>query len=296
MTATWRQVARKDIEDTIRSKMLWGLTAVFVVFLMLLLVVASTTMPSDIGPSEAFGFVAQLAQLFVPLVALIAGYMAIVGERQSGSLRILLSYPFTRQDVVVGKLVGRYLVIGATLLVAFLVGGAIATILYGVPSIGTFVKFMTAAILFGLAFTGLAVGISAATATRGRAMAVAIGTYIGLLFFWQPVVAGIYWVINGSLPGLRAESWYFLAKRLNPIEAFRVLESSVLGTQVPLAVGFSVEDIPQDIPPEQLDITTRLIGDVPFYLQDWFTAVILVAWGVIPVAIGYLRFRNTDIG
>ncbi|PSQ17562.1 NosY protein [Halobacteriales archaeon QS_8_69_26] len=297
MSATWRGVARKDVEDAIRSRMVWGLTGIFVVFLTLLLLAFQAQAPAgvDVGTVEALGFVATLAQLFVPLVALVAGYMAIVGERRSGSLRVLLSYPFTRRDVVLGKVVGRSVVIGTALLVAFLVGAAVATLVYGPPAAGSFAGFVAVALLFGLAFSGLAVGVSAATTTRGRAMALSIGTYVGLLFFWRPLVAGLYWAVNGSLPGLRADAWYFLLKRLSPLEAFRVLQSRVLGTEVAEAVGIPVEDVPADATAEQLEIANRVAGEVPFYLQDWFAVVVLVAWGVVPVALGYLRFRDEDI-
>jgi ABC-2 type transport system permease protein len=40
MTATWTDVARKDFEDAVRSKMLWGLIVVFVAFLVMALLSA----------------------------------------------------------------------------------------------------------------------------------------------------------------------------------------------------------------------------------------------------------------
>lgn len=296
MTATWRQIARKDVEDAARSKLLWGIGAAFVLFLSLFFVVAGATAPTEPTATMALSFVAITSQLFIPIVALVAGYMSVVGERRSGSLRILLSYPFSRLDLVIGKLVGRGLVVGLTLVVALIIGGLVVAVLYGTPDVGTFAAYLATVVLFGLAFTGIAVGISTGTATRGRAMAVAIGTYMGVLLFWRPIVAGIYYILNGTLPGLTVEPWYFLARRLNPVEAFQVLESGVLDSPVGLAFGIPVEDVPSDVPPDQLTIGNRLVSDVPFYLEDWFMAVILLSWLIVPVAIGYLRFRNADLG
>lgn len=295
MTATWRQIARKDVEDAARSKLLWGIGAAFVLFLALFFVVAGATAPTEPTATMALSFVAVTSQLFIPIVALVAGYMSIVGERRSGSLRILLSYPFSRLDLVLGKVVGRGLVVGLTLVVALIVGGMVAGVLYGNPGVGTFTGYLATVLLFGLAFTGIAVGISAGTATRGRAMAMSIGTYMGALLFWRPIVSGVYYLINGSLPGLTVEPWYLLARRLNPVEAFKVLASSVLETPVNLAFGIPVEDIPSDVPPDQLTVANRLVGEVPFYLEDWFTAVVLLLWLIIPGAIGYLRFRDADL-
>lgn len=296
MTATWRQIARKDIEDAARSKLLWGIGAAFVLFLSLFFVVAGATAPTEPTATMALSFVAVTSQLFIPIVALVAGYMSVVGERRTGRLRILLSYPFSRLDLVLGKTVGRGLVVGLTLVVALIIGGIVAAVLYGSPGFGTFAGYLATVLLFGLAFTGIAVGISAGTGTQGRAMAMSIGTYMGVLLFWRPIVSGIYYLIIGSLPELMVEPWYFLARRLNPVEAFKVLTSSVLDTPVNLAFGIPVEDIPSDVPADQLTVGNRVVGEIPFYLEDWFMAVVLLLWLIVPVAIGYTRFRDADLG
>ena len=298
MTATWRQVARKDFADAVRSKMVWGVIGVFVLFMGLLLLVAPATFPSDIevDAEMALAFVAELAQLFVPIVALIAAYMAVVGERRSGSLRILLSYPFSRFDVVAGKFLGRTVVIGSALLVAVAVTVGIAIAVYGNPGAAAIVGVLVSVLLFGLAFTGLAVGVSAATATRGKAMATVLGVYLLFLLFWEAIVGGIYYAANGSLPGLEVEAWYFLLLRLSPIEAFRALVDGTLDPAVSSALSIPVEDVPPDATAEQLELSNRVIGDLPFYLSDWTLVALLVAWALVPVGIGYWRFRNADLG
>lgn len=297
MTTTWRQVARKDFADAVRSKMVWGTTGIFVFFMGLLLAIAPATFPveGEIDAEMALAFVAETVQLFVPVVALIVAYMAIVGERRSGSLRILLSYPFSRFDVVAGKFVGRTLVIGTALSIALVVTLAVAAAIYGTPGAGTIIGMIVAVLLFGLAFTGLGVGVSAATSTRGKAMAGVLGVYLVCLMFWEAIVAGIYYVVTGSLPGLEVEAWYFLLLRLNPIEAFRVLVDGVLEPATNRAFAIPVEDIPQDATPEQLELANRVIGELPFYLSDWTLIVILLAWGLLPIVIGYWQFARTDL-
>lgn len=293
----WRAVARKDFEDAVRSKMLWSVMGVFVAFMAVLVVLVQATAPDavDSGATAVLAFVAQLAQLFVPLTALIAGYMAVVGERTDGSLRILLSYPFSRFDVVFGKLVGRSAVIATTLVVAFVFALGLATLMYGGAALGPFLGLVVAALLFGGAWTGVAVGISAGSTTRGRAMALAIGLYLVMFMFWQAIAAGVYSLVEGSIPGLVVEPWYFLLERLNPIEAFRVLAESALGEPVRSMVMLPVEDVPLDASPEQLALANRVAGDLPFYLDDWFAAVLLVAWAVVPALVGYRRFRRSDL-
>lgn len=297
MTATWRQVARKDFEDAIRSKLLWGLTAVFVAFLVMALLSAEELFPEAItvDTPQALAGVAMLAQLFIPGVALVVGYMSVVGERQSGSLRVLLSYPFSRFDVVLGKLLGRTLVTAMGLAISYAVASAVVVLLYGTPDVETLIGFVANGVLVGMSFTALAVGGSAAAATRGRARTLTIGSFMAMVFFWNPVVVGLHYVVTGSLPGLQADRWYFLLKRLNPLEAFRVLSEAVLGRRVDPVPRFPLEDVPVDASRDVLAIENRVVGEVPFYLQDWFSAIVLVAWGVVPVVIGYWYFERADL-
>jgi ABC-2 type transport system permease protein len=296
---TWQQVARKDFEDAVRSRMVWGIMGTFVLFMGFLLVLTSLqhTGASD-GEDLAMGalqFIAQLGQLFGPLLALIAGYMAVVGERRTGSLRILLGYPHSRRDVVAGKLVGRAAVIAVTIGVGFAVNVALSALLFGVPQLSAFAGVLLALTLAGLAFVGLAVGVSAGVATRGKAMALAIGTFLACFVFWDAAAAGVYSVVTGSLPGLEVEGWYLLLKGLNPLGAYRTLAEGFVDGRVYPMFRMGLEQIPQGTSAEQLRPENRVNGSVPFYLRDWFSAVVLAAWGVVPVAVGYLRFERSDL-
>ncbi|WP_226482080.1 ABC transporter permease subunit [Natrinema amylolyticum] len=298
MTVSWRDVARKDFEDAARSRLLWGLIAVFVAFLVMSLLSAEQLFPEPVTVDAALALsgVAMLAQLFVPGIALVAGYMAVVGERRSGSLRVLLSYPFSRGEIVAGKLAGRLLVTGTALAVGFAVASVLVVALYGVPGVTTFAGFVATGVLLGLTFTALAVGGSAAASTQGRARTLTIGSFVGMVFFWKPVVVGIYYAVTGSLPGIQAEPWYFLLKRLNPLEAYRVIAGAVLDERVDAVPEFPLEDVPVNAPAETLELSNRLAGEVPFYLADWFSVVVLLAWGLVPVVAGYRRFEDADLG
>lgn len=293
---TLAQVARKDFEDAVRSKMLWGIIAVFVGFMAFVLLAAiGTTDTSDASGDAVLGLTAQLSQLFVPLIALIVGYMAIVGERRSGSLRILLSYPHSRRDVVFGKLAGRSAVIALALGVGSVTSILLAAIVVAIPSLENVVGLLGSTVLFGVGFTGLAVGISASVRTRGKAMAAAIGSLLVFLIVWDAAAAGLFAAVTGSLPGLEAEAWYFLLKRLNPLGAFRALAGPFVEGQLQPFFQMGLEEIPRDATSEQLALSNRVPGSLPLYLRDWFAAATLAAWGIFPAVVGYLRFVRSDI-
>lgn len=295
MSVTWRHVARKDFEDAVRSRLLWGLTVTFAGLLSIFLVIAYAAEGGDVEPIGMFTFLAGWSQFFAPLIALIVGYMAIVGERRSGSIRVLLSYPFSRAAIVGGKVVGRTAVVVISVLVGFLVVSVIGMVVAGMPPIRQAVAIMALTTILALTFSAVAVGISAGTKSRGAAMALAVGLFFVLFLMWEAVAVGLYYLVHGARPGLTVDAWYLFVRQLNPIEAYRVGLSTIAGEYVWPIANLGLEDIPPGTEPESRMLAERLAGSTPFYLQTWFSGIIYGAWMAIPVAIGYLRFRRGDI-
>lgn len=291
-------VARKDFEDAVRSQMLWSLVGLLV-GLITLVYGALWYFGEDLPSGELASILALPMQVIVPLAALIVGYMAIVGERRSGSIKILLSLPPTREEVVAGKLLGRAGVIAVAVLAALAAGFVLTSLLFGEALFGDFVGLAVATLLLGFAFVGIAVGFSAAMASRGRAMAGVVSTYLLFLGFWDVVVGGIYRLVTGSFPPSvvtpesQIEAWALLVQRLNPMEAYGVVASALMGDQVmPLTLQFPIGiTLFGNEPLEDV-----VIGDLPFYLSEWFSVAVLLAWFLIPVLLGYLRFRGADLG
>ncbi len=298
MSATWTDIARKDVEDATRSRVLWGLIGIFVAFLVMTMLSAEELVEGveTVSIELALAGVATLAQLFIPGVAVVAGYLAITGERRTGSLRVLLSYPFSKRDVLVGKLVGRTVVTLSALLVGFVVATAVAVWQYGVPPVMTFLGFVGTGVLLGAVFTALAVGGSAIARTRGRAMSLTVGPFVAMVFFWKPVVVGLYYTAYRTLPGIEAERWYLLLGQLNPLAAYRTVTGAVLDEPVQAVPYLPLEDLPQGVSPARLAMADRVAGEVPFYLQDWFGVVVLLAWGIVPLVLGYWQFTRSELG
>ncbi|ADB60529.1 ABC-2 type transporter [Haloterrigena turkmenica DSM 5511] len=297
MTVTWRDVARKDFEDVVRSKLLWAITGGFVGLLAFFLLVGYVSGNTDeASMSDLLAVMGQFVIFFIPLIALIAGYMAIVGERRSGSLRVLLSYPFSRADVVTGKVVGRSVVVAATILVGFLVVTALGVPLADEFSAVELAQVTGLTIGLGVTFTALAVGISAATSSRGTALAWAVGVFILLLVMWEAVAVGIYYLVAGARPGLEVEAWYFALYQANPLEAYRFAVDQVTGNYVWPMVQLGLEDVSfAEAGAADLRVESRVDGDLPVYLRPWTAALVFVGWIAVPLAIGYRRFDAADL-
>lgn len=295
---TWRHIARKDFEDVIRSRMIWGIVGVFVM-LMALITFGAAAGQSDGGGDDIIYLFANVGgQLLVPIVALVVGYMAIVGERRSGSLRMFFGLSFDRSDVFLGKLASRIgVIVVATLVTCALAGGA-SLLLFGAVPVSAFVGFTAFTVLFGATFTSIAVSVSAMTGSRMRAMAGAIGSFVVFTMLWHPIVGGLYYLLNGELVGYDAPTWYFLALRLNPLSAYNRGVSMLVDQYLYGIIGWP--NVVADIPAEKLQqgglmVSHRLGGDLPAYLSEWATPFVLLGWILVPIAIGYWRFERADL-
>ena len=115
---TWYVVAKKEFNDAVRSKGLWALSAVFT---LLFVLPAGRIWWNQRSSDQQLGqqaldigmqffisrFYLDTVTLLVTIVVLFVGYAAVTKEKESGSLKLLLSLPFTRRDVIVGKVLGR---------------------------------------------------------------------------------------------------------------------------------------------------------------------------------------------
>lgn len=85
--------------------------------------------------------------------------------------------------------------------------------------------------------------------------------------------------------------------RLEPLRACRDALSLLSDQYLWPLIGWST--IVEDVSPEPateggLLLTNRVSGDLPFYPTEWFSVVVLLAWLVAPVAVGYRRFSRTS--
>ncbi|WP_121743950.1 ABC transporter permease [Natronorubrum halophilum] len=291
MTSHIPTVARKEFEDAGRSKLLWALIGLLV-GIVIIGYTAIWYVDGDATAAEVLGFLGFPLQTIVPIAALIAGYMAVVGERRSGSIKLLLGLPPNRTDVVFGKLFGRMAVVGTAVGLAFVVSLVLGAVFFGSVPLVDWLGFAAITLLFGTAFAGLAVGVSAGTSTRGKSMALVVGIYMIFVALWELVTAGPYYLLYDEGPPIEAETWYLVLQQFNPMSAYTTLASNTIeGTVYPFTFQYGLEDFEA----AQLSPAERYAGDAPFYLEDWFGVVVLLFWLVVPVAIGYYRFSRTDL-
>ncbi len=126
-----------------------------------------------------------LVKVLLSLLALLFAYDAISGEKERGTLRLMLSWPVSRGQVVAGKMIGGLTVVIApfvlmvgTLLVVVMQTGDVRLDLGDAARLGL---MLVAALCYITVFFALGVLVSARSSSSPRALVV-------LLFLWAVIV------------------------------------------------------------------------------------------------------------
>lgn len=278
-------VAKKEFADAARSRKLQALTAVFALFTLGGAYLASWAGDlfadvADEGAETTMDLVFALqtpASYLVPIIALVIGYAAIAGERESGSLKFLLGQPHTRRDVVLGKVLGRSAVVAAAILVGFAVGLFGLFVFVGTVSIVDYLLFTLVTILFGFVYVCLAVGISATTGSTTRAAVGAFGLLVFFWFLWSTLAMGLLYLVEGEFWMEQHPDWYVSLLSLSPDAGYGSAIGAVYGESAfTMATAYGVED-------------------PPLFAEPWFGFVVLAAWALVPLAVGLWRFDRADL-
>jgi ABC-2 type transport system permease protein len=295
---SWLAVARKDFGDAARSRTLWvviGLLVLFVGGLGVLygLFLEEFAETGGEGRQVTLGLILLLTgrpiggigplQVIGPLVGLLLGYKSIAGERESGQLKLLLGLPHSRLDVVVGKFLGRSAVALVGLGAACLVAGLAVLVTFGRLAPGAFLGFVVVTGLFVVIHVAVGVGISALTPSTTVATVLMVAYVAVVQFAWGLLFTiGEFVLRSGS--GDVPDAFYLLREstpanaydRLLPlvVESVAAFDRAREGAQGPLGGG---------------------LPEGAFYAQDSYGLVLLAFWLVVPLGIGLARFATTDL-
>ncbi len=280
-------VAEKDFRDAIRSRLLIVLALLFALFAG-----GAAYVVTELDPPQQAQFTGEVTTLlliiglvqatavFIPIVAIAVAYRSLAGERQSGSLKMLLSLPNSRADVVAGKFLGRSGVVTVALIVGFAIGLVVTAALADAFSLTEYLTFVGVSLLFAFVFVAITVGISAFTASTSRAAYGAFGLFIIFQFLWRILSQGVVYVLNGF-------SYEEVPDRLlNLFDFLIVLDPTTAYQQATL---WTIRLI------DESEEAQQAAADAPIYAEDWFGFIVMAMWIILPLAVGYLRFEASDL-
>lgn len=273
---SWQAVARKDFQDAVRSRWLLGLMALFVLLVSAAAYVVRPAPGQTVNSNAIINSLIvrdAMVTTLVPLIALVVAYNAVVGERDSGSLKLLLSLPHSRADVVFGKVLGRTGAVAVPVAVGFLLPAFVFLIASPVVfDASHYLGFVVLTALLAAAFVSIAVGFSAATSSHRLAIAGAIGIYFLFVPLWGAVQfpLQLYFGVGGGpewLPLTGQQVFRFL-RLLNPTGSFKILSGAFMSDQL-------------------------FAGDAArLHLS---AVMMLFAWLSVPPLLGFARFETQDL-
>ncbi|NDP37824.1 MAG: ABC transporter permease [Rhodoferax sp.] len=263
-------LAAKEFRDRIRNRWVLAVALVFTVF-SLVIAYFGGAQQGQLGLRSIEFTIASLVSLviyLIPLIALLLGFDAVVGERERGSLDLLLSLPITRLELLLGK----YLGLAAALTLSTLAGFGLVAILlfqqFSWPGLYHYLGFMISSVLLGLVFLSLAVLMSVIARERTRASGLAIALwFFFVLVFDLLLLAGL--VGTGGAYGGDAFAYMLL---LNPADVFRILNV------------FTLEDV------RTLYGLATIVP--PALAKPWLMGSVMLAWIVVPLALARWRFKS----
>ncbi len=159
MNPIWN-MARKEFCDGLRNRWLLAISLLFAV-LAIGIAWLGAAAAGQLGFTSIPATIASLASLatfLMPLIALLLAYDAIVGEDESGTLLLLLTYPLGRGQILLGKFVGHGLILALATVLGF--GCAMLAIALLVDDVDfamllwAFGRFMLTSALLGWCFLG----------------------------------------------------------------------------------------------------------------------------------------------
>lgn len=164
---------------------------------------------------------ASLSVYLIPLIALTLTYDSIIGERERGTLLLLLTYPITRGQVILGKFLGHFAIIALALIT-----GYGATGLYLATGGDTlyadwilFASMLSTSLMLGSVFLGMGYLISVCVSTRATAAGVAITAWLFVVVIYDLLLLGL--VLTDSEHSVSTDL-FSLFLLLNPADVYRL--------------------------------------------------------------------------
>lgn len=276
MNSIWT-IARKELSDSLRNR--W-LMAISLVFATLALGIAwfGAAASGQVGYASTPATIASLASLgifLIPLIALLLAYDAIVGEEEGGTLLLLMTYPLSRSQLLLGKFLGHGLTLALATLIGFGIAGVAIALLVEDVAIASLAsamfRFVASTVLLGWGFIALAYMISVRVSEKPIAAGLALAIWFFFVLIFDLILLGTLVASEGKFSA-ELLPWLLM---LNPTDIYRLLNIVAFDGAAQLS---GVLSLGSELP----------IGALGLWIG-------LVLWFAIPLAFALLLFRNRRI-
>ncbi|MCL1791475.1 MAG: ABC transporter permease [Peptococcaceae bacterium] len=259
--------------DSIRSR--W-LIIFAIVFAVLALIIAGLGMSGlGLGGYEGFNRVTagllNLVLYLLPLISLVMGASSIAGEREGGSLHVLLTQPIHKSEIILGKFLGLSLSLITALLIGFGGAGLIMALRSGLMNVKDYLVFVLLSVILVLVFLSLAILISVLSSKRSQALGLGIFVWFVLILVYDFMAIGVASLSNANV----VVPLLLLLLLLNPADMVRVLVILQLGGEATFGPTLAA-----------------LTRTVSHGAGQGLLFGILLVWIIVPLVLAYLFFKR----
>ncbi|OMH33637.1 ABC transporter permease subunit [Motiliproteus sp. MSK22-1] len=269
-------VAGKEFRDGLRNRWIGAITIIFAI-LAIGLAYFGAAAAGRVGftsLSTTIVSLASLAVFIIPLIALMLAYDGVVGEDENGTLLLLMTYPLSRWQLLLGKMVGH----GAIMAFSTVVGFGSSALIMGIFSASTdwgelsaaFGIFIVSAVLLGWVFIAFAYIISSTAAEKSKAAGMALIVWFLFVLVFD---LGLLGLLVGTQGDVDTQVFPYLLL-LNPTDIFRLVNISYFAS-------------------EQITGLMAIAKHVQFSTSTLLLS--LLAWLVAPMAISMMIFNRRSL-
>jgi Cu-processing system permease protein len=256
MIARILAIAGTELKIALRNR--WVLIATLLMTLFALALTFAGAAPTGaLGVDLLTVSVASMTTLSVylaPLLALLMSFDAVAGEIERGGLALLLTYPVSRTEILLGKFLAHL----CTLVFAISVGFGVAGVAAAAAAAGgaepesltALVRLVWTSTLLGATFLALGFAVSCLTRNPGAAAGLAAGMWLVFVVLYDLGLLGALVYDDGGDFTRHVFPWLLAA---NPADAFR-LYNVAASESVALATGLTgaAEALPRWLAPTSL--------------------------------------------
>lgn len=216
-------LAIKELKDGLRNRWIHAITLLLTLFALSLSALGSAPV-GEVKTSAISIIIVSLASLnifLIPLIALLLGFDSIVGEKECGTLPLLLVHPVKPWQIIIGKYLGQLASLSLATLIAYTL--AAIAIAYTHKNLGqwtAYLKMIFTTIALGGCFLAIGNLISTLAKERAQAAGMAIGVWFLFVLIYDIALLGALLLDKKHLLTEKMLSWLLW---INPADAYRLL-------------------------------------------------------------------------
>ncbi len=269
-------LALKELRDGLRNR--WIAAAIILLgTLALALSLLGAAPTGSVRVSNIDITVVSLASLsvyLIPLIALMLAFDALVGEFERGTMMLLLTYPVSRWQVIMGKFLGHVLILFIAIFAGY--GGAfLLMIMFTGSSIEgwqAYAMMMFSSLILGAVFIALGYLVSVLVKERATAAGTAIGLWLVFVVLYDLLLFGALLLDKEQMIGQQLFSALML---ISPTDSYRIFNLSMFEgvSQAAGLAGIASE----------ADISGALLMSV------------MLLWVIMPLVATLLLFQRREL-